>query len=81
MQYPKNSFPGQENALEDNTHFNDFGAHEIALCVIQEIKKLELDLKSHLKSLPPYSPNKPHHIAQWTLPMSPRFEATKPDGN
>lgn len=81
VQYPKNSFPGQENALEDNTHFNDFGAHEIALCVIEEIKKLELDLKRHLKSLPPYSPNKPHHIAQWTLPMSPRFEATKPDGN
>lgn len=81
VHYPENSFPGQKKALADNTHFNDFGAHEIALCVIQGVKELDLVLKRHLKPLPRYNPKSPGSIKNWTLPMSARFEVIKPEGN
>ena len=82
VHYPANTFPGQEKALEDNTHFNSFGANEIALCVIKGIRELEIPLKKHItKGTPIYNPKKPNYISTWTLPMSPRFEIAKPDGN
>lgn len=82
VHYPANTFPGQEKALEDNTHFNSFGANEIALCVIKGIRELELPLKKYIsKETPAYDPTKPNYISNWTLPMSARFEIAKPDGN
>lgn len=82
VHYPANTFPGQEKALEDNTHFNSFGANEIALCVIKGIRDLDLPLKKHItKETPAYDPTKPNYISNWTLPMSARFEIAKPDGN
>ncbi len=82
VQYPANTFPGQEKALDDNTHFNSFGANEIALCVIRGIRQLDVPLKKQIKKdIPEYNPNKPNYISSWTLPMSARFEISKPDGN
>lgn len=82
VQYPANTFPGQEKALDDNTHFNSFGANEIALCVLQGIRELDIPLKKYItKETPNYNPKKPNHISNWTLPMSNRFEIAKPDGN
>jgi lysophospholipase L1-like esterase len=82
VQYPANTFPGQVKALEDNTHFNSFGANEIALCVLKGIRELDILLKKQIKKeVPNYNPNKPNYISNWTLPMSDRFEITKPDGN
>ncbi|MFV5688023.1 rhamnogalacturonan acetylesterase [Flavobacterium sp. ZT3R25] len=82
VHYPANTFPGQEKALEDNTHFNSFGANEIALCVIKGIRDLDLPLKKYIsKETPAYDPTKPNYISNWTLPMSARFEIAKPDGN
>jgi lysophospholipase L1-like esterase len=82
VQYPANTFPGQEKALEDNTHFNSFGANEIALCVIKGIRDLDLPLKKNITAATPaYDPTKPNYFSNWTLPMSARFEIAKPDGN
>lgn len=82
VQYPAHTFPGQDTALEDNTHFNAFGANEIALCVIQDIKKQGLSIGSYLKeNIPKYNPAFPNKVTSWTLPMSRRFEPIKPDGN
>jgi len=82
VQYPANTFPGQEKALDDNTHFNSFGANEIALCVLKGIRELDLPLKKQIKKeMPNYNPKKPNYISSWTLPMSDRFEIAKPDGN
>lgn len=82
VQYPANTFPGQTNALEDNTHFNGFGANEIALCVIEGLRGLDVPLKKNItKQTPSYNPNKPNAFSTWTLPMSVRFEIVKPDGN
>lgn len=82
VQYPANTFPGQVKVLEDNTHFNSFGANEIALCVLKGIRELDIPLKKQiLKEVPNYNPKKPNYISNWTLPMSDRYEVTKPDGN
>ncbi|EJL62181.1 GDSL-type esterase/lipase family protein [Flavobacterium sp. CF136] len=82
VQYPANTFPGQVKALEDNTHFNSFGANEIALCILKGIRELDIPLKKQIqKEAPNYNPKKPNYISNWTLPMSDRFEITKPDGN
>ncbi|KDN54229.1 rhamnogalacturonan acetylesterase [Flavobacterium seoulense] len=82
VQYPANTFPGQKEKLEDNTHFNSFGANEIALCVIKGLQDLNNPLANYfIKGLPQYNPNNPNVFAKWTLPMSNRFETAKPDGN
>ncbi|KQB38936.1 putative rhamnogalacturonan acetylesterase [Flavobacterium daejeonense] len=82
VQYPANTFPGQKEKLEDNTHFNAFGANEIALCVLKGLRDLNSPLVQFIKKdTPLYNPNHPNAFANWTLPMSNRFEIVKPDGN
>ncbi|MBD0833739.1 rhamnogalacturonan acetylesterase [Aestuariibaculum sediminum] len=82
VQYPANTFPGQTKKLEDNTHFNSFGANEIAKCVVQGIKDLNLDLVKFLRpNIPIYDPKNPDNIKDWEVPMSTRFEIKKPEGN
>jgi lysophospholipase L1-like esterase len=82
VQYPANTFPGQANPLEDNTHFNSFGGNEIARCVLEGIRELPLHLKKHIQpSVATYNPKQPNAFSNWTLPMSSRFEAIKPEGN
>ena len=82
VQYPANTFPGQTTALEDNTHFNSFGANEIAKCIAQGIIGLNLDIAKYIKpNFETYNPKKPDSFDTWNLPMSTRFEIKKPDGN
>ena len=82
VQYPANTFPGQQKKLEDNTHFNGFGANEIALAIIHEIRQQHLELEKYLKpNTPEYDPEHPNQLSSWTVPLSQRFENTKPDGN
>jgi lysophospholipase L1-like esterase len=82
VQYPANTFPGQTDKLEDNTHFNSFGANEIAKCVLKGIRDLNLEIAKYIKpNTPNYNPKNPDNFNNWTLPMSTRFEIKKPDGN
>ncbi|GLB49326.1 rhamnogalacturonan acetylesterase [Neptunitalea lumnitzerae] len=82
VQYPAHTFPGQSDALEDNTHFNSFGANEISLAVIQDIKEQKLALAKYFKKgMPAYNAKQPNHYKKWDLPMSPRYDNTKPYGN
>lgn len=82
VHYPANTFPGQAKALSDNTHFNSFGAKEVALAVIHGIRSSNLKLKESIKTeVPVYNPEQPTDPASWDVPLSARFEATKPDGD
>ncbi|MCG9970027.1 rhamnogalacturonan acetylesterase [Christiangramia crocea] len=82
VQYPAHTFPGQDKKLEDNTHFNNFGANEIALAFIQGLREQNSSLSEYLKKeTPGYDPEKPNELSSWKVPLSPRFENTKPDGN
>ncbi|WP_228098802.1 rhamnogalacturonan acetylesterase [Pedobacter sp. MC2016-24] len=82
VHYPANSYPGQDKPLADNTHFNTYGAYEIAKCVVEGIKKANLGISKFL--IDPafnFDPSKPDAVANWHWPESPKSSVVKPDGN
>ena len=82
VHYPANSYPGQPQPLADNTHFNPYGAYEVARCVVEGMKTAKLGLVKFLRpGIPPFDPAHPDALAQWQWPDSPRSAVTKPDGN
>ena len=82
VQYAANMFPGQREALEDNTHFSNFGANEVALAILSGLRKSDSELKNYIaKDAPSYDPDKPNLPESYTLPYSSLFESLKPDGN
>ena len=82
VHYAANTFPGQDKELADNTHFNPYGAYEVAKCVVMGIKQLKLPLADLLSSdWRDFNPAKPD---DWrTFQWSPARNANlvKPDGN
>jgi hypothetical protein len=81
VHYPANTYPGQSQPLADNTHFNPYGAYEIAKCVVEGIKANKLGLVKFLRDAPAFDPAKPDPLAVWQWADSPRSTVTKPDGN
>jgi lysophospholipase L1-like esterase len=82
VHYPANTFPGQEKKLEDNTHFNSYGAWQIAKCVRKGIIDANLDIAKFLiKEIPAFDPAKPDPVENWNWPMSTMVTSSKPDGN
>jgi lysophospholipase L1-like esterase len=82
VHYPANTYPGQTQALADNTHFNPYGAYEVARCVVEGMRTAKLGLVKFLRpDVPAFSPTHPDALAQWQWPESPRSAVTKPDGN
>ncbi|WP_345953788.1 rhamnogalacturonan acetylesterase [Mucilaginibacter sp. PAMB04168] len=81
VHYPANTFPGQDKALEDNTHFNPYGAYELAKCIVEGIKTNNLGLKKYLVDTKTFDPSKPDPIESFNWPLSPKNSAIKPDGN
>ena len=80
--YPANSYPGQTKALADNTHFNPYGAYELAKCVIEGIRANKLGIASYLvDNLPVFDPAHPDDVTTWHWPGSPKSTVIKPDGN
>ena len=82
VHYPAGTFPGQEKALEDNTHFNPYGAYEVAKMVIMGMKRLGLPIVQYLREdwqdFDPYHPDIPE-MFRW-YPAT-KQGVTKPDGN
>ena len=82
VQYPAGTFPGQDKNLEDNTHFNAYGAYEIAKMVVNGIIELQLPIAEFLRpEAVQYSPSKPDDVDSFQWPYSPFLEMTKPAGN
>ncbi|MDL2243381.1 rhamnogalacturonan acetylesterase [Bacteroidales bacterium OttesenSCG-928-J19] len=82
VHYPANTFPGQDKALADNTHFNPYGAYEVAKCVVEGIKKLNLPLKDYIVSdFVAFDPSKPDNFETYRWDPSPFVEIEKPEGN
>ena len=82
VHYPANTYPGQTQPLTDNTHFNPYGAYELAKCVVEGIKANKLSLVKFLRNdTPAFDPAKPDALASWIWVDSPRSAVTKPDGN
>lgn len=82
VHYPANTYPGQTQALADNTHFNPYGAYEISKCVIEGMKANKLDIVKYLrKDYKPFNPQNPDAIDSFHWNQSPFTEVEKPDGN
>jgi lysophospholipase L1-like esterase len=70
--YPANSFPWEPNALNDNTHFNSYGAYELAKCIIRGISGNNLGIEKFLvKGYIQFDPSKPDDYPSFSLPVSP----------
>lgn len=82
VHYPANTFPGQDKPLADNTHFNPFGAWEIAKMVVMGLKQIGCPLTSALRSdwhdFDPAFPDNPDTFVWY---MSTGSSLVKPDGN
>jgi len=82
VHYPANTFPGQTKALEDNTHFNPYGAYLIAQCIVEGIKTLHLPIaKEIVPGYQPFDPAQPDKTNLFNWAPSPFIEIEKPDGN
>ncbi len=72
MHYPAGSFPGQEKAIADNTHFNSYGAYELARCVVRGIREDKLPIAKFLDpKVPEFDPAHPDSQADFHLPFTP----------
>lgn len=82
VHYPANSFPNQTTALKDDTHFNVFGANEIARLVIEGMRATKLPIVSELKpGLSPFDPKHPDDPAAFDMPASTPTAVVKPAGS
>lgn len=82
VHYPANTYPGQDKALADNTHFNPYGATQIARCILQDIRDQHLTLARYISAeLPTYSPSHPQSPESFHWNDSQRVDIVKPDGN
>ena len=82
VHYPANTFEGQDKALADNTHFNQYGAYEVAKCVVMGIKELELPLVEYLRSdWKDFDPKNPDDKESFVWPLARKADLVKPDGN
>ena len=81
VHYPANTFPGQEKPLEDNTHFNPYGAYEVAKMVVMGMKQQGLPIvKSLREEWKDYDPKNPDDPDTFIWYPSVKVDFVKPDG-
>jgi lysophospholipase L1-like esterase len=82
VHYPANTFPGQDKPLADNTHFNPYGAYEVAKMVVMGMKQLQLpvigELKTEWQDFDAAHPDDPDALVWY---QAQKQDVTKPDGN
>jgi hypothetical protein len=72
MHFPANAFPNQTAAISDDTHFNKYGAYELARCIVRGIRQDKLPLQKWLsKDIPDFDPPTPDPEATFSLPATP----------
>jgi lysophospholipase L1-like esterase len=82
VHYPADTFPGQTKPLKDDTHFSNYGAYELAKCVVEGIRSLKLPLAEKLaEDVKPFDPSKPDPVGSFDLPASPLRPTTTPAGS
>src|SRR5579875_1802915 len=81
VHFPANTFPDQLLALNDDTHFTDYGAYELARCVVQGIREAGLPLTSAIvKTESGFDPAQPDRPEFLKLPLDPQVSAVTPYG-
>ena len=68
--------------LEDNTHFNPYGAYEVAKCVVMGMKQLNLPIVKYLRAdWQDFNPAQPDDWKTFKWAPSKLKDIVKPDGN
>lgn len=74
-----NTFPGQVEALHDDTHFNAYGAWELARCVVYALQQGHSPLVQYLREPQvPFDPHHPDAPASVSLPPTPFLDTQTP---
>ena len=82
VHYPANTYPNQPKALADNTHFNPYGAYEVAKMVVMGMKQLNLPIVKCLRAdWKDFNPAQPDDFNKFVWYPSVNQDVTKPDGN
>ena len=82
VHYPAHTVPGRDKPLADNTHFNPFGAWEIAKMVVMGLKQMGCPLTACLRDdWQDFDPARPDDPDTFVWHMSTGSSLTKPDGN
>ena len=68
--------------LEDNTHFNPYGAYEVAKCVVMGMKQLNLPITQYLRAdWQDFNPAQPDDWKTFQWAPARNADLVKPDGN
>ncbi len=79
VHYPANTFPQQARPLADNTHFNSYGALELAKCIVQSMRDRHLRLAKFLShGIPLFDPASPDPPGIWSVPPDPFWSLHAP---
>lgn len=70
-----------ELGLKDNTHFNPYGAYELAKIITTAIQEQKMDIAKYLVDSPDFDPKTPDSFEKFNWPPSPKTSLIKPDGN
>lgn len=82
VHYPANTFANQPKPLADNTHFNPFGAWQVAKLIVMGLKQIQSPLADHLRAdWKDYDPSYPDNPDEFVWYASGKSNLTKPDGN
>ena len=72
MKFTAGSYPGVQRDIADTTHFNNYGAYELARCVVHGIRAEKLPITKYLDpSVPDFDPAHPDAFADFHLPYTP----------
>jgi lysophospholipase L1-like esterase len=72
MKFKAGSYPGVNRDISDTTHFNNFGAYELAQCITHGIRADKLPIAKFLDpSVRNFDPAKPDVFADFHLPYTP----------
>ena len=82
VHYPAGTYPGQTAELKDDTHFNNYGAYELARMIVRGLQESGLPLARELQEgIPAFDPAHPDSVETFMLPASPVAPIVKPAGS
>jgi lysophospholipase L1-like esterase len=80
VHYPAGAY--SDTALKDETHFNPFGAYEIAKCVVMGLKQIGSPIVNYLlDDWKDFDPKKPDDWQDFKWVPAPSIDSLKPDGS
>lgn len=71
VHFKAGSYPGMPSDVADNTHFNPYGAYELAKCVVGAMQSMGLPIASEIVNFSGFNPSQPDPKSEFHWPDSP----------